>query len=314
MSTLTRRGLLAALPVLGLAAPAFAQQPVAGEAAPDYAIDSWVDIHGRPTASVMINGAGPFQFLVDTGSATTVISEELAASLGAENLGRVTVIGATGSVIAPLVELVRLQAGVVDQRDLRVAVLPGRSLGREVGILGGDVFAGRRLVFDIREKVVRIEPSRRQARTATSGDIRVRNGLLAEISGRVGNIATRLMLDTGAKSSVANAPLNAVLLQRYPRYRRLSGARVYGVTGQAVLGQLIYLPKVDMQAFTVEDATCIAADVPVFEMWNLNSEPAMIVGIDLLSRLDSFSIDYGARTFDAKLAAVHIGREFMAIA
>jgi hypothetical protein len=28
----------------------------------------------------------------------------------------------------------------------------------------------------------------------------------------------------------------------------------------------------------------------------------MIVGVDLLSRLDSFSIDYGARMFDAKLA------------
>ncbi len=34
----------------------------------------------------------------------------------------------------------------------------------------------------------------------------------------------------------------------------------------------------------------------------------MIVGVDLLSRLESFSIDYGARTFDAKLLAELIAR------
>jgi predicted aspartyl protease len=316
MSCPTRRWLLGALPALGLAAPAFAQKAelktAAGEASSDYVVESWLDMYGRPTARVTINGQGPFQFMVDTGSTTTVIADRHVATLGVTPHGRVTVIGATGSASMPLLELESLRVGAVDKRELSVAVLPDRRLGREDGILGADVFAGRRLVFDIREKIVRIEPSKRQARGAEPGNMRIRNGLLAEIDGRVGNIPARLMLDTGAKSCVANRALSDALLRQYPRLLRLDNASISGVTGHKVHGQFVALPKVDMRAFTVQNASCIAADAPVFELWGLNGEPAMIVGVDLLSRLDSFSIDYGAQVFDAKLALDLIARNSMA--
>lgn len=303
--------MLGALPALGLSAPAFAQKamlPGAKAPEPDYIVDSWLDMYGRPTIKVMINGRGPFQFLVDTGSATTVIASRHVETLGAEPLGDVTVIGATGSAIMPLVELASLRAGVVEKTDISVAVLPDKTLRKEDGILGTDVFAGRRVAFDIRGKTVSIEPSRRQDPASPPSNMRIRSGLLAEIDGRVGTILTRLMLDTGAKSCIANKALNAALLKRYPRQVRADNARIYGVTGQGVAGQLVFLPKVDMRAFTVEDSSCIAADAPIFDLWDLNDEPAMIVGVDLLSRLESFSIDYGARTFDARLLAELVAR------
>jgi predicted aspartyl protease len=313
MARLTRRWLLGALPSLGLAAPANAQRagsqtatqitPTPEEEA-DYRVDSWVDIYGRPTVEVSINDRGPFRFLVDTGSTTTVIAERHVETLGAAALGQVLVVGATGSAMMPLVELDGFQAGVVEKTRLPVAVLPNRRLKREDGILGGDIFAGHRLMFNIPDKVVFIEPSKRQSRVRSSGNIRVRNGLLAEISGRVGNIPTRMMLDTGAKNSIANHSLNEALLNHYPRLKRFDNAWIYGVTGQGVPGQLVYLPKVDMGILTIQDSTCMAVDAPVFDLWGLNGEPAMIIGIDLLSRLNSFSIDYGARTFDAKLAVM----------
>jgi len=61
------------------------------------------------------------------------------------------------------------------------------------------------------------------------------------------------------------------------------------------------MPRVNLKAFHVEDAGCVAADASIFDMWDLKHEPAMIVGVNLLSRLQSFSIDYGARMFDATL-------------
>lgn len=316
MSLFTRRWMLGALPALGVATPAFAQRaesrlgkppsPLGGGT--DYAVDSWLDIYGRPTVKVMINGRGPFQFMVDTGSATTVVAARHVEALEAVSRGRVTVHGATGSAVMPLVELENLQAGAVDKKDLRVAVLPDARLTREDGILGTDVFAGRRLVFEIRDKVVRIEPSQRQASAPQQANIRIRTGLLAEVDGRVGDIKVRMMLDTGAKSCIANMALNDALLKRYPRLQRADNARIFGVTGQGVSGQLVFLPKVDMRAFTVEGASSIAADAPIFDLWDLKREPAMIVGVDLLSRLDSFSIDYGARTFDAILAEALVAR------
>ncbi len=106
---------------LGLAAPVAAQPQAARVTAGDqagqgYVLDSWLDIHGRPTARVMINGRGPFSFMVDTGSTTTVIAARHVAALEARPRGRVTVIGATGSAVMPLVELASLEAGVVEKR------------------------------------------------------------------------------------------------------------------------------------------------------------------------------------------------------
>lgn len=328
MTQLTRRGIIGGLSALGLTAPALAQttqttqtqtpplqsgtvttQPVDDDGGP---LESWVDVYGRPTAKVMINGRGPFHFMIDTGSTTTVIAARHVEAVGAEALGSVSVIGATGAAIMPLVELARLEAGVVTKTDLQIAVLPDKALKREDGILGGDVFAGRRLMFDIQGKSVRVEQSRRQARSEAPGNMRIRAGLLAEIDGQVGAVSTRLMLDTGAKSCVANMALSNALLMRHPMLTRLNNAAIYGVTGQRVNGQFIGLPKVDMKAFTVRDASCIAADAPIFDLWDLNNEPAMIVGVDLLSRLDSFSIDYGARMFDAKLASALVARNLVA--
>jgi hypothetical protein len=37
-------------------------------------------------------------------------------------------------------------------------------------------------------------------------------------------------------------------------------------------------------------------------MWGFASQPAMIVGSDILGRLSRFTLDYGARTFEA-----HVG-------
>jgi predicted aspartyl protease len=316
MTQLTRRSILYALPALGVAGPVFAQKadPQTGtrvtpvEDDPDFMLDAWVDIYGRPTAKVMINGKGPFQFMVDTGSTTTVIAARHAEALAAPSLGDVTVVGTTGVAVVPLVSLAKLTTGVVSRDDLPVAVLPDKEFLREDGILGADVFLGRRLVFDIRNKRVRIEPTKRRIRPTNFGNMLVRNGLLAEIEGRVGEVAARLMLDTGAQDCIANMALSDALMRLHPRLQRVDNARVFGVTGHMVVGQFIALPKVDMKAFTVRDAGCVAADAPIFAQWGLVEQPAMIVGVSLLSRLDSFSIDYGAREFDAKLAVGLIAR------
>ncbi len=314
MTQLTRRLIIGALPALGLARHALAQPPsgtglkTPPEDDANYLLDAWVDAYGRPTAKVMINGMGPFQFMVDTGATTTVIAARHMTTLGAKPLGDVTVVGTTGTASMPLVRLDKLQTGAVTKPDLDVAVLPDTELPREDGILGADVFVGRRLVFDIRSKSVRIEPSKRQLRVAPVGNMRVRNGLLAEIDGKVGNVATRLMLDTGAQNCIANMALSDELLKHHPKLLRANNARVYGVTGHRIVGQYIALPRVDLRAFTVRDAACVAADAPIFDQWEMNGGPAMIVGVNLLSRLASFSVDYGARMFDARLAEALLAR------
>ena len=223
-------------------------------------------------------------------------------------IGKAIVNGTTGAAEMPLARIGKLETGVVTREGIRVAVLTDRGLAREDGILGADVFAGRKLSFDIQGKSVTVESSRRQTRAARASNMRVRNGLLAEIDGRIGTIPVRLMLDTGAQHCIANLPLKRSIERTYPRQPRVERVRIVGVTGHVIVGDFFALPRVDFRKFEVKDAGAVAADAPIFRLWELDKDPAMIVGVNLLSRLSSFSIDYGARAFDAELMAAAIAR------
>lgn len=312
---MTRRLMLGALPAIGLAgglaSPAFAaDQPPTGthvgsanETDLTTTLDAWVDAFGRPTAKVMLNGKGPFSFLVDTGSTTTVLAARHATALGAPITGFAKVAGTTGVAETPVARVALIETGGVTKSNVRVAILPDSNISRVDGILGADIFAGRRVVFDIQAKTVRIETPRKTVRVMARTNLRVRDGLLAEIDGRVGAVATKLMLDTGAENCIANMALDRKLREVHPRIKRVDDVRVFGVTGHVITGQYLALPRVEMRAFAVKDATAVAADAPIFDIWGLNDEPAMIVGVNLLSRLRSFSIDYRNKVFEAELLA-----------
>jgi hypothetical protein len=320
MNRLSRRGaiggLLCAAPT-AFSGAAWAQTPVVStgtrpapveEGGIVMSLDAWTDAYGRPTASVKLNGRGPFAFLVDTGSTVTVVSERTAFALGAVGTGTLTVVGATGTAIRPFTVIETLQAGAVTRNNLRVAILSDERFARSDGILGADVFAGKRLVFSIRDKIVRVEPSLRSIGTMARGNLRLRHGLLAEVDGRVGKIPAKLILDTGADYCIANPALGEALGKAHPRLERIPDVWIVGVIGRRIGGEFVALPRVNAGAFSVQDSGAVIADASIFKLWELDSEPAMIVGVDLLSRLASFTIDYGARTFDAQLAIDLIAR------
>ena len=311
---MSRRALMATIPALGMASlSAHAQdhQPKTGTRLIDDAersLDAWVDEWGRPTAKITINGQGPYRFLVDTGSTTTVIAQRIATQLGAPITGLAMVNGTTGSAEMPVARLDVLETGVVRRERVRVAVISDLNLAREDGILGADVFVGKRLTFDITSKIVRVEPTRRGVRTTLRPNMRIRNGLLAEIDSTIGKVPCKLMLDTGADNCIANLALEEALIQNVPRLQRILRARVIGVTGHVLEGNYLRLPRIDIGAFDVRDAGAIATDAPIFKLWGLENEPAMIVGVDVLSRLAGFSIDYGARYFDPEPLASFIAK------
>ena len=74
--------------------PAVSPAPAGDEEA----VDAARDLADRMTVPVTLNGAGPFPFVIDTGSNRTVISEVLAARLGLPAGGDLKVRTATGVV------------------------------------------------------------------------------------------------------------------------------------------------------------------------------------------------------------------------
>jgi predicted aspartyl protease len=271
-------------------------------------LDAWTDTFGRPIAKVYLDGKGPFDFMVDTGSTNSVITQRLAILLASPIVGRARVSGTTGTAEMPLAQVAKLETGVVTKEGLSVAVLPGAGMTKIDGILGADVFIGKKLSFDIQAKEVKVEPSRRNN---AGVNMRLRNGMLAEVDGMIGNIRTRMMLDTGAQYCIVNLPLEQELERKFPNLRRVDHVRVIGVTGASIRGDYFVLPKVLFSRFTVQGGDAVAADAQIFRTWNLDKEPAMIVGMSLLSRLATFSIDYGARQFEGVLTADFIAENLV---
>ncbi len=278
------------------------------------AMKAWLDEFGRPTAHTMLNGGGPFEFMVDTGANSTVIAARHIAALGAPIVGKSVVNGTTGSIELPVARIAELSTGAASAKDLDVAVMPEGSIDSD-GILGADIFAGKRLTFDITNKQVRVEFSGRSniygpstgTRITTGRVINIRNGMLAEVLGTVGRVKARLMLDTGAQSCIMNMRMADELRRVHPALVRYPNVRVTGVTGQTLIGEYYELPNVDMGEVAVRAAGAVAADAPIFAFWGLVKEPAMIVGVDVLSRLRGFTIDYGAKRFEAKPMAALVG-------
>jgi hypothetical protein len=158
----------------------------------------------------MINGTGPFDFLLDTGTTRTVIDPDLAQQLQAPLIGKVSLTGVLHIRQDKLVSLqdVRLGdaslsslAAAVDKLERQKILAPGIR-----GILGEDFLSGFDILIDYRQHWLRFgdaPPAGERCRFETIGQYHgspTTNRLLItaeflEVSGS----RMQLQLDTGAK-------------------------------------------------------------------------------------------------------------------
>jgi aspartyl protease len=129
---------------------------------------------GRPVVSLLLDGKGPFQFVLDTGAGGCVVSRALTDSLGLEASGDVRV-GSPGGATNPgaFVKIGKVEMGGATLRGVtmiatdlsRVFHLPGAP----VGVLSALVFAGNLVTFDYPKQQILIRPGELPA--ANGGDV-----------------------------------------------------------------------------------------------------------------------------------------------
>jgi predicted aspartyl protease len=319
--TIDRRLVISGLVAAAAPVPSFAQnnQPstasetvtVRGQT-PIVTLQTWVDLYGRPTADVMLNGRGPFKFVVDTGSNTSVLSTRVARLLSLEALPDRLVHGVTGSAMSRFARIARIETGRSVSTDLAVAVLDAPAFEAMDGILGMDMFAQRRIRFNFTRKTVEFEVANRRqaARLPITASVRLRQGLLIEADGRVGNVRARCVLDTGCDTTVINlAMLGAMNSPRALARRGAVPPKIVGVTNQELGGVWANLPDLDLIGLKIRRMTVVAADAPVFRLWGLAQTPAMLVGMDILSQVETLVIDYRRRQVELRMLANLVGGE-----
>jgi hypothetical protein len=111
--------------------------------------------------SVKVNGAGPFEFVLDTGSTSTTIDSELAARLRLVSTGSATSVSPWKSSAIPIVRADRLEVEKATVRDLDLSVERLDWLKSicptAKGILGEDFLRNFDLLLDNRHHQLQME-------------------------------------------------------------------------------------------------------------------------------------------------------------
>lgn len=110
--------------------------------------------NGDVVVPVLVGGRGPYRFVLDTGSSHTVMSETLAATLGAAPVAKAPLATSTGTVTEIVVRLTDVAVGSARVDSLLATSVPDASfrvLGDGVsGVLGQDFLSQFNYTIDYR--------------------------------------------------------------------------------------------------------------------------------------------------------------------
>lgn len=293
------RGIWALVMLLALSAPAQAVLP----AQQPYRIDP----QGRLVTEVYLDGQGPFSFLIDTASSRTVIFEHVRARLGLARSqpGQLLVYGINDVADAVPVKPAELRVAGETIAGLTLAVLPNGWSDGPDGVLGVDVLARYFVVLDREKLLLKLLPpgevSARDFRRWTQAELLQRPFKKFAIEfwylrTRFNGQSLTALFDMGAGITIMNWQAAERLGVRKAQFTH------YGPPPeilQDVLGKNAPAIRVDDVSISISGKewrkqTAIIADAPVFDYFDLEEAPAVIVGPGLL-RDTSLAIDFAGR-------------------
>lgn len=250
----------------------------------------------RMTVQVQIDGRGPYRFVVDSGADTSVVGTRLARTLNLPVGGRVVVHGMTASATVDKVRVGSLGLGQSVVRDLVLPVLKEEDLGGH-GMLGIDALTSQRLMMDFDKKVITIEDARKPQPKRVEGEVvvvaRRRRGQLILTEAGVDKRRVDAVIDTGSEISIGNSALRAKLAKRYAN--RLESIEMTGVTGVTARIDLIRVAELRVGPIVLRNVPIAFADVPPFQLFGLDQQPAMLLGTDMMGTFRRVSLDFKAR-------------------
>jgi predicted aspartyl protease len=255
------------------------------------------DLVGRIVAPVTVNGQGPYRFIIDTGANRSALSHDLARQLGLVSTGTGQVHTINEAALAPLVDVDSIEYAGVTFDDVKAPLIDDRVLAGEDGLLGVDGMAGRRLILDFENRCVEISDSS-TARTlhgwtSVEGDLRFGHLMLME--GFVGRQRINVLIDTGSSMSLANLALHQALNRVAVREDagRVSLVHAFNRSAPLVLNRSLVLPEFRVGDIDIGNITAFLGDFHIFELWGLQDQPTLLIGMDALSQAPAVAIDYG---------------------
>jgi hypothetical protein len=252
-------------------------------------------IRTRMTVQVMVNGRGPYHFLVDSGADTSVVGLRIARDLQLRAGAPLVLNGMTATSIVDSVWVDELQLGQSTIRDLEVPVLREQDLGGD-GMVGIDALINQRLMMDFEKLVIKVEDARQPA-IMLDGEIvvtaRRHRGQLILTQVHAAKLPVEAVIDTGSEITIGNLALRDKLIRR--NRDKFFTVATTGVTGVTINLEMARIAELKLGSVTLRNVPIAFADVPPFRVFGLSKEPALLLGTDLLESFRRVSLDFGAR-------------------
>ncbi|MEG3181459.1 retroviral-like aspartic protease family protein [Sphingomonas sp. LT1P40] len=292
---------LSLLLIAFIAAPAATQEtapaPAIGEdASGTLALGA---LANRMTVPVSINGSAPHPFVIDTGAERSVISRQLAATLGLSAGPQITLTTMTGSSKVPTVRIPSLTVGPVrDQRAFNAPALEAAHMGAH-GLLGIEQLRTHMVAIDFDRGEMALRPSRRSGvrmmapRDRDEVVITAKSlfGQLIVTEATFEGARITVILDTGSQISMGNLALQR-RLRRIPMKGPIT---LTSVTGEQLTVNYHVASRVQLGGISMRGLPVAFADIPPFERFGLIERPALMLGMDALRAFRRVEIDFPDR-------------------
>jgi predicted aspartyl protease len=278
---------------LSTAAPARACEPLEAGAS-GAASATHKDTAGRAVAPISINGQGPFRFIIDTGANRSVLSQALARRLGLAPSGEGVVHSIDDAEPAALVNVDALSFGALRLSGGDTPVLDGPMLDGEHGLLGVDGMAGRLLHVDFDKHCVEIYESALELPMAgwLSVPARLRFGTMLIVEGEIQGVRVNVLIDTGSNISLGNEHFRDALRGVAAGTIEYHGGRAFTFGRPIVLEQSVWTPRLYLGRTIIDGVNAYIGDFHIFDVWGLQNEPTLLIGMDVLARSREMAIDY----------------------
>lgn len=252
-------------------------------------------VETRLSVDVLVNGRGPFKFVVDSGADTSAVGLRIARDLQLP-LGRPVILNnMTAREVVDRVKVGQLTVGPTTISDLELPALREVDIGGD-GIIGIDALVRQRLMMDFEKQLIKVEDARRPQR-AMPGDIvitaRRQRGQLILTEVRAAGFRLEAVIDTGTQITIGNLALRDKLSRK--RRVDISTVEAIGVTGVKAKLQLAVIDELQLGPVLLRNVPMAFADLPPFEMFGLSKEPALLLGTDILETFRRVSLDFRSR-------------------
>ncbi|MEP6635045.1 MAG: retropepsin-like aspartic protease, partial [Luteimonas sp.] len=231
-------------------------------------------------------------FIVDSGAQASVLFNDAAKRLGLTPEGNVAIHGASGDGSSGWVLVHEFRSGVFVRQDERMVVIPNNPGTDADGVLGMNAFVSSRVEWNIAGRQLRLGASGKTPAGYIAQIGKVRQGSFFVVIVSVDGVPVKAVIDSGARRTTGNLQLLAALGFKDGDARLHPAESVQGATTQSIAARSTRLRSLGIGKHVFSMPMVTFADLPVFHPLDLDDGPALIIGIDLLSTLQAFAIDY----------------------